>query len=275
MEWKDVGESVLRWIHVIAGIAWIGHLWFFNFVNAKFAPTMDDPTRQKVVPELMPRALFWFRWGGAFTWFTGVLLLGLVFYMSRGTMFSAAQPPSFTAEAALEEPKWAPHWTSIGLLMLAMTFMSPFVYEVLTKYVLRTNAAMFWGGLALIAALLLGYRAAGFVQRSYQIHLGALFGTLMAFNVWFRIWPAQKHIIAAVKAGTKPDDALVALAGSRSRHNTFLSVPLVFLMLNAHATWTAGPPSDAVFPLLTFLVVAAGFALTQHLYGISGKVKGM
>ena len=69
---------LLRWLHFFFGIMWIGHLYFFNFVNAPFAPTMDAATRQKVVPELMPRALYWFRWGAAWTWVTGVLLLLLV-----------------------------------------------------------------------------------------------------------------------------------------------------------------------------------------------------
>ena len=68
-------ESLFRWIHVVAGILWIGLLYFFNWVNTAFAPTMDADTKKKVVPELLPRALYWFRWGAAFTWVTGVLLL--------------------------------------------------------------------------------------------------------------------------------------------------------------------------------------------------------
>src|SRR5437762_12873966 len=73
-------EGIFRWIHVVAGVLWIGLLYFFNWVNAGFAPTMDADTKKKVVPELMPRALFWFRWGAAFTWITGVLLAILVYY---------------------------------------------------------------------------------------------------------------------------------------------------------------------------------------------------
>src|SRR5437762_12062359 len=73
-------EGIFRWIHVVAGVLWIGLLYFFNWVNSAFAPTMDAETKKKVVPELMPRALFWFRWGAAFTWVTGLLLLLLVYY---------------------------------------------------------------------------------------------------------------------------------------------------------------------------------------------------
>src|SRR5207244_8220825 len=68
-EWLNV---IFRWVHVVAGVMWIGHLWFFNFVNAQVAKTYDPDSRKKVVPELMPRALYWFRWGAAYTWVTGI-----------------------------------------------------------------------------------------------------------------------------------------------------------------------------------------------------------
>src|ERR671919_248278 len=74
-------EAIFRWMHVFAGIIWIGHLYFFNWVNGPLQAKLDGPTKKIVVPELMPRALYWFRWGAAYTWITGVLLLGLVVYM--------------------------------------------------------------------------------------------------------------------------------------------------------------------------------------------------
>src|SRR5688500_20310975 len=76
-EWMNVG---FRWIHLVAGIAWIGHLYFFNFVNSQLAKTYDADSKKKVVPELMPRALYWFRWGAMYTWVSGLLLLGIVYY---------------------------------------------------------------------------------------------------------------------------------------------------------------------------------------------------
>src|SRR5262249_43976108 len=81
---------------------------------------------------------------------------------------------------------------------------------------------------------------AHFEYRSYLIHIGAMFGTIMAFNVWFRIWPNQKKIITAVKNGEAPDAGVVATAGARSRHNTYLSLPLIWAMLNFHTTYFAG-----------------------------------
>ncbi len=75
MEFSAGLEAIFRWLHIVAGIVWIGHLYFFNFVNAPATAKLDGATKKAVVPELMPRALFWFRWGAAWTWFTGVLLL--------------------------------------------------------------------------------------------------------------------------------------------------------------------------------------------------------
>ena len=80
MDFMNFLESIFRWLHVVFGIMWIGLLYFFNFVNGPFEATMDGETKKKVVPELRPRALFWFRWGAAVTWATGVLLLLVVFY---------------------------------------------------------------------------------------------------------------------------------------------------------------------------------------------------
>ena len=76
-------QLAFRWIHVLAGIAWIGHLYFFNWVNGPLAKTYNAETKKLVVPELMPRALYWFRWGAAWTWITGILLAGLIYYHGR------------------------------------------------------------------------------------------------------------------------------------------------------------------------------------------------
>jgi hypothetical protein len=83
MEVMPIIESLFRWIHVIAGVLWIGLLYFFNWVNANVMPKLDAETKKKLVPELMPRALYWFRWGAAFTWVTGLYLLLYLFYHSK------------------------------------------------------------------------------------------------------------------------------------------------------------------------------------------------
>jgi uncharacterized membrane protein len=246
----DALQSLFRWIHVVAGIVWIGHLYFFNWVNAQFAPTIDAETKKKVVPELMPRALYFFRWGAAYTWVTGVLLLLLVYYHG-GIMFADAGD-----------------WNAASFIMIALVFGAPFIYDALYKTAVKDPKVGFAVGLVLSTVMLfLMAVVANFSFRAYAIHLGAMFGTIMAFNVWFRIWPAQQKIIRATKEGQPPDAALVALAGLRSKHNTYMSVPLIYLMLAQHATWSASPLTLAV-------VVAVGWGATYWIYEKSKTVKG-
>lgn len=191
--------QILRWLHLIAGIIWIGHLYFFNFVNANFAKTMDAETKKKVVPELMPRALYWFRWGAMFTFLTGWLYIIWKLWI--------ASDEGFMGDAGLMKSSWG-QWIS----------------------------------------------------------LGALFGTVMWFNVWFIIWPAQKKIINGIKTGTPADAKLVAKATMASKINTFLSLPLLFAM---------GAASH--FPFSTWwimlIVVGVGFMAAHHLIKHGTKVK--
>ena len=253
-------NSLLRWIHIIAGITWIGHLYFFNWVNGPFQAKLDGPTKKTVNPELLPRALFWFRWGAAWTWVTGVLLLGIVYYHQR----YAVEAEGFSTGS----------W-----VMLAVTFLAPFVYDALYKSPLAANVrAAFLVAYALVAVVVyLNFSFAGFSYRGALIHTGAMFGTIMAFNVWYRIWPAQQKIIRAVKEGTAPDAGLVKLAGVRSRHNTYLSVPLLYTMVGQHTTFFAGGnwgiPASLAWVVFV-AVIGLGWHIVFHLYQRSGKVQG-
>ena len=258
---SDFLNSLFRWIHILAGITWIGMLYFFNWVNGPFAATLDGDTKKKVVPELMPRALYFFRWGAAWTWVTGVLLLGIVFY-SGGIMF---------------DPPWG--FGRRAVVMIAVVFLAPFLYDFLHKSALGKDPKTF-GAVAFVlaaAVVALMAKAAGFSYRALNIHLGAMLGTIMAFNVWFRIWPNQQKIITAVKEGTAPDAALVAQAGARSRHNTYMSVPLLWAMINQHTTAFSGGnfgiPGEYAF-VVPLLVVLVGWHVVWHLYKRAGKVKG-
>src|SRR4029077_19496933 len=95
-QWTIYLQMVTRWLHVVVGITWIGHLYFFNFVNAQVVKTYDADSKKKVVPELMPRALYWFRWGAAWTWITGLLMLGTIYYMNPAMMGLSAAGSSAT-----------------------------------------------------------------------------------------------------------------------------------------------------------------------------------
>jgi uncharacterized membrane protein len=261
MDPMAVVRALLRYAHVIAGIIWIGHLYFFNWVNGPFAATMDKDTKQKVVPELMPRALFWFRWGAAWTWILGYCLLGMVFYMAKTTLF--------------EQPAGAPvDWGPAAGVMALLVLIAPFLYDALAKSPLgKNNQTLALVGLVLVAGLMWACTdLAHFTYRAALIHLGATFGTIMAFNVWFRIWPLQQKIIGAVKAGQAPDPAWAATAGGRSKHNTYMSVPLVFAMLNTHMAADGMNYGPAY--ISTTIVVAVSWLVVQWLYKKSTAVKG-
>jgi uncharacterized membrane protein len=183
-----------RWAHYLAGVMWIGHLWFFNFVNANFAKTLDAETKKKVVPELMPRALFFFRWGAMFTLITGLILIYFLYW-----------------------PK-----------MMAGTFYS--------------DPSGMW------------------------ITMGALFGVIMWFNVWFVIWPAQRKIIAGVSgAGPAAPPELAAKAAMASKINTYLSVPMLFGMMGGAHNLAGG-----IVHLI--VVVIVGFLIAWRFYNLAPKV---
>jgi uncharacterized membrane protein len=249
----DALQAIFRWIHIVAGIAWIGHLYFFNFVNGPMQAVIDGPTKKVVNPQLLPRALYWFRWGAAWTWITGVLLLLLVFYHGGLTFDPGGQ------------------WNAASITMVLLTFLIAMVYDFLAGSPIGKNLQTLAGiGFVVTAAVVLAYvYLAHFSYRAYVIHTGAMFGTIMAMNVWMRIWPAQKKIITAVRDGVAPDATLVAMAGARSRHNTYLSVPLVWMMINAHTTV---PFASSFVSLLVAILV--GWAAVYWLYTKAGTVKG-
>src|SRR5437667_9004516 len=254
-------EAIFRWMHVFVGIIWIGHLYFFNWVNGPFQAKLDAPTRKAVVPELMPRALYWFRWGAAYTWFTGVLLLQLVYYHGQQVLATGAD------------------WSAGAIVMIAVTFLAAFLYDALWKSGLANNvrAAVIVSFLLLSIVVALFVYFGHFSYRGTLIHTGALFGTIMAFNVRFRIWPSQKKIIRAVKDGAAADANIVKLAGLRSRHNTYMSLPLLWPMIGQHTTYFAGGnlgiPSD-LYWVFWLIIIIIGWHIIFQVYKKAGKVQG-
>ncbi|OFV91352.1 MAG: hypothetical protein A3G76_04320 [Acidobacteria bacterium RIFCSPLOWO2_12_FULL_65_11] len=163
-------QLLLRWIHVMAGIAWIGHLYFFNFVNLPFQGTIGADIKKVVNPQLITRALWWFRWGAMATFIVGLLLFTQLYMYIPGVGFGATE--------------------------------------------LFSNEQ-------------------GLTGRAIWILLGMTFGTIMWFNVWFIIWPAQQKILRGVRDGVPADPALPKRAALTSRVNTYLSAPMLFGMLSA------------------------------------------
>ena len=254
MESVDVLQVLFRWIHIVAGILWIGMLYWFNWVNTPLLGVLDGETKKKVLPEMIPRALYFFRFAALWTFVAGLLLLGLVFYHG-GLMF----------EQGTEG------WGAAGIVMVAVTFLIFPLYDALAKSGLGKDIRVF-GAITFVVIVLIEYLMinwAGFSYRAYNIHIGVMFGTIMVSNVWMRIWPAQKKVIPAIKEGTPPDAVLVARVGQRGRHNTYLSVPLVWTMISSH-TVVPGANSWLYLPG----VILIGWLSVSLIYGKSAKVKG-
>src|SRR5436190_6841013 len=152
-------EAIFRWLHVFAGITWIGHLYFFNWVNGPFQGKLDGPTKKTIVPELMPRALYWFRWGAAWTWVTGVLMLGIIYYDGKQAFDNAG-------------------WSMGAGIMILVTFAAVFIYDAIWSSSLANNLrAGVITSYAILAAIIILYATFGIIgYRDMNDHTGVLFG---------------------------------------------------------------------------------------------------
>jgi uncharacterized membrane protein len=233
-EWLNL---LARWFHVFAAILWVGSTYYFTWLDGRFQEEEregensgeDGPevwmvhsggfyvVRKRKKPSL--RRLHWFRWEAASTWLSGIALLTIVYYHGGAMVDTSVR----------DIGNWTAAAFGLGMLLVAWI-----VYDLLVQSPLGRNERAF----AVVAyALVMG---AAYVSthvlsgRAAYIHVGASFGTIMFLNVWMRILPAQRRMIAAVKEGREPDPAEGARAKLRSKHNTFMVVPLVFTMISNH-----------------------------------------
>jgi uncharacterized membrane protein len=229
-EWVNL---VVRWFHVVAGILWIGQTFLFNRLETRLAAAARQGggranvwlvhsggfyvVEKETSPATLPPSLFWFKWESALTWMSGFVLL-LVVYYGGGLLVSGPDAPTGRAMA-------------VGLGVLVGGFV---VYDALCRSPLGRNAPLFATvgfGLIVGTAFLLTRFLSG---RAAYIHVGGMLGTIMAANVWSFILPTQRRMIAAIGRGEKLPPALEAQAMMRTKHNTYLSLPLVFLMVSNH-----------------------------------------
>ncbi|MGQ0760525.1 MAG: urate hydroxylase PuuD [Acidobacteriota bacterium] len=257
-EWLNF---IARWIHVFAGIMWVGTTYYFTWLDARLTeeekavantgrgPQPGSPAgvvagqsaqiwmvhsggfyavEKRKVPDELSRKLHWFKWEAGTTWLSGFALLIVVYYLGGGALIDRD-----VADIGLGTA------VGIGIGTLIVGWL---IYDLLMISPLGRNEKLFAvSAYALIVAAAYGLTRV-FSGRGAYIHLGAIFGTIMAANVWMRILPAQRKMIEAMKAGKKPDEKLAAQAKLRSKQNTFMAVPVVILMLSSHfgGTTTGG-----------------------------------
>jgi uncharacterized membrane protein len=228
-EWLNL---LARWVHVFAGILWIGQTYFFTWLDRHLSAARPDSSDQVwmvhsggfyVVGKekklgVSPDRLRWFRWEAAITWLSGMFLLVLVYYLG-GLMVDPDVADISVGSAA-----------GIGVAVLAGGWL---VYDLIWLSPLR-KAETAASALCFVLLLAVAYGLTQvFSGRAAYMHVGALLGTLMAANVSVRILPAQRKMVGA-PPGQQPDPALGAGAKLRSKHNTFMVLPVVFIMVSNH-----------------------------------------
>jgi len=265
VDWVEWMNLLVRWAHVFAGILWIGQTYFFTWLDGRFnGPGASADGRVWMVhsgglyaveklksPEALPTVLHWFRWEAAFTWLTGVLLLGIVYY--GGGLMVDARGATIPLATSL----------GLGLGLLALAWL---VYDSLWQSRLaRADGVAIGVCYVLLVGLVYGLTRC-LAGRAAFILVGAVLGTLMAANVWMRILPAQRAMIAATRTGGTPDLTLGERAKQRSKHNTYMVVPLVFIMLSNHYPTASYGRSDSWLVLAGLVLAgwAAAWALRRH-----------
>lgn len=236
---EEITRIILRWSHFVAGITWIGILYFFNLINVNFMKSLDAPTKKVVVPSLMPPSLWFFRWGALVTVIAGFGYFAM--YILRGDVTNA------NAAGA---------GANVWVLLLVWLLIACFSWAIF-NFVLLPNLSKDGKILAAATAGLVIAMAVAIVwwldsqltgtaagrpdhlasNKTFSIGIGGALGVIMLLNVWGVIWPAQKRIIAATAAGTPPDAALARRAFLASRTNAWLSLPMLFFMSASHGDW--------------------------------------
>jgi uncharacterized membrane protein len=234
-EWLNLS---VRWIHVFAGIMWVGQTYYFTWLDGQFTKLEKQASSNGAASKVWmvhsggfyavekqkslgvgPELVRWFRWEALMTWLAGVVLLALVYYLGDGLIDPDVADISKQAGIAI----------GVGSMIVGWL-----IYDLTVRSSLGKSQAAFAGfGLVMTAVAAWGLTHVMSGRAAY-IHMGAIFGTIMTLNVWMRILPAQQKMIAAAAAGETFDASLGAQAKLRSKHNTFLAVPVVFLMLSHH-----------------------------------------
>ena len=230
---------ILRWAHFVAGITWIGLLYFFNLVNVPFQKGLDAETKKKVNPDLIGRALWFFRWGAVLT-----VLVGLTYY-AMYILSPDVRNANTLGGGNLNVWYILVMWLLYPIVLFGIEFLIIKKVPALIKdgrifaIVMFVLVAIFTYGLIAFftSAMTVGTESYA-SNKSYSIGIGGAYGILMMLNVWGIIWPNNKRILAAT-AGTGPaaPPELARQAFIASRTNTWLSLPMLLFMGTSHGDW--------------------------------------
>jgi uncharacterized membrane protein len=264
---RDVLDVLLRMLHVVAGIAWIGASFYFVRLDLALRPPkrsedaeagvagefwgvhgggLYHSQKYRLAPAEMPEPLHWFKWEAYATWLSGFALFAVLYYTD--------------ADVRLTDPSIADleTWQAVALSVAGIA-LAWVAYDALCRTVgQRSQAALAVLGTALVALAAWG---AGelFAPRAAYLQVGVMLGTIMTANVFFVIIPAHRRLVAAMEEGREPDAAPLLEAKNRSVHNNYLTLPVLFTMLAGHFAFVFG--ADEAW--LVFVAIAVLTALIR------------
>jgi uncharacterized membrane protein len=273
LEWLNL---VVRWLHVITGIAWIGASFYFVWLDNSIRPPAAgselarkgvsgelwavhgggfyNPQKYLVAPAELPKELHWFKWEAYSTWLSGIALLTIAYYFNAQAMMIDKSVADISSLQAIG--------IGIGTLVVGWT-----VYDLLCRSPLGKHDLWF----GVVVFLLIVAAAYGLTHvlsgRAAYIHVGALIGTIMVGNVLMLIIPGQRKMVEAMSAGRLPDPVHGQKAKQRSVHNNYFTLPVLFIMISNHYAMTYR--HDHAWLVLA-LIMAAGVFI-RHFFNLRHK----
>lgn len=268
-EWLNLA---IRWLHLTAGIAWIGASFHFIGLDLRLKkPRKGDASgedwavhgggfyhsqKYMVAPAEMPETLHWSKWEAYWTWISGFSLLVLVYYVGARSFLIDPDKVALSPAAGI----------AIGLASLASGWV---IYDLLCRSSLRSSNLVL--GICWFLCLLFAAYALNsvFTARGAYLHVGAIIGTVMVGNVFFVIIPNQKKVVADLVAGRTPDPALGAAAKQRSLHNNYMTLPVLFIMISHHYPMTYG----AERPWLVLALLGLTGVAVRHVFNLRHRAQ--
>ncbi len=271
MEWLNL---VVRWVHVVLGIAWIGASFYFIFLENSLNRTKnlrDELAgnlwaihgggfyyieKYKGAPDKLPEKLHWFKYEAYFTWLSGCLLLMLVYYMNAKSFMVDPEVKNIKPGIAV----------LIGISSLVAGW---FIYDLMCRSSLLKKPKLF-GLIGFFVLVLISFILSQYLSgRAAFIHVGALLGTIMAGNVFFVIIPSQKNLVNAARKNLPPNLEQAKYAGLRSLHNNYIVLPVIFVMISNHFPGTFAPTFN--WAILAGLTI--GSVAVRHYINLYEKEK--
>ena len=273
LEWANL---LVRWLHIITGIAWIGASFYFVWLDNSIRPPAPgselakkgvsgelwavhgggfyNPQKYLVAPAELPKELHWFKWEAYSTWLSGIALLTIAYYFNAQAMMVDKSVADLSSLQAV----------GVGIAALVIGWV---VYDLLCKSPLGKSDK--WFGVAIFALLVgaswvLTHVLSG---RTAYIHIGAMIGTIMVANVAMVIIPGQRKMVQAMSVGSLPDPQYGIKAKQRSVHNNYFTLPVLFIMISNHYAMTY----QHKFAWLVLAFIMAAGVFIRHFFNLRHK----